>query len=160
MMSPVRYAMGIGLPLLAAGLGFLLTSAPANDGLEQRLAAWPKISEPVDYTNSVDRIIGELSGMYLFGRDLEDPLLAAAADAQNATTEDNRLIGVNLIAVASLDKTPTAILDDATGKIISVSVGETVAQHWTVQSINSDNIVVLRDDEFTTISLLTAIGGN
>ncbi|GAB5455983.1 MAG: hypothetical protein Hens2KO_22120 [Henriciella sp.] len=160
MISSVRYAIGVGLPVLAAGLGFLLTSAPAHDGLEQRLAAWPKTSVPADYSNSIDRIIGELSGMYLFGHGLDDPLLAAAADAQNGQIDDKRLTGVSLIAVASLDKTPTAILDDATGAITSVSVGETVAEYWTVQSIDSDTIVVLRDDEFTTISLESAISGN
>ena len=124
-MTPIlRYALAIGLPILSALVGFVFTTAPASDDFDQRLAAWPAISGPTDYSNSVDRFVGDLSAMHLFGQVAEQT--AASANNLETEPEDRGLDGYNLVANSGLDGTQAAILDDPNGMLITVREGDTV----------------------------------
>ena len=157
MTSPIRIVTALALPLLAAAIGYLLTSPPANSGLDQRLAAWPDISPPADYSNSVDRIIGEISNMYLFGR---DPAAIAASISQmddSGLPQNDELNRISLFAIITRDGQPAGVVEDSNLGVLSVGEGEQIADSWTVTSISKDHLVVTRDGEFRTLSLLSAI---
>ena len=159
-MTPtLRYLLAVGLPIVAALIGFVFTTPPASDEFDQRLAAWPEISGPADYSNSVDRFVSDLSAMYLFGQVAEQTSAAAvAADAEEPV--DPGLDGYNLVANPELNGTQAATLDDPNGMFITVREGDTVANGWTVTTIDRGMIVFEKDGEFRTLSRASALGSN
>lgn len=161
-MQSTRLLLAGFAPVGAALLGFLFTSAPANSGLADRLAAWPEIETPVDYSNSSERFISDIAGMYLFGRSAE--MLAEEANIEAAleaaAEEDRGLSGITLIAIAGLDNTPTAMIDDVDGLISSVTIGDELGQAWKVQAIGRDNLTAEKDGEFRTLHLPSVIAEN
>lgn len=157
MSRPLRIVASIALPVLAALLGFVLTNPPTKSGLGQRLAAWPDIVPPTDYSNSIDRIIGEISNMYLFGRDPSALPNASNSTDNLALQQEDGLDGVTLFAIIARDGQPAGVLADDELGVLSVVEGDRVANSWTVTSISKDTLVVSREGEFKTLSLLSAI---
>lgn len=148
------------LPLLAAAIGYVATSPPNNSGLGERLASWPNLASPADYTNSMERIISEVSSMYLFGRDpsgVEDP---TPVTGELDLPQDDGLGGLTLIAVFSRDGKPFGTLEDPDLGMLSVAEGDEVAGSWTVTSISTSDIVLTRDGEFRTLTRPSALEGN
>lgn len=156
-----RFIVAASAAGLMAIVGYALTNAPVNRGLADQLAAWPDIASPVDYSNSSERFISDLAGMYLFGRSPE-MLQEASAARTDGETEDSTpgLDGITLIAIAGLDEKATAIIDDESEAIISLRVGDLLAQAWIVQSISRDSMVVENDGEVRTLFLPSTIAEN
>jgi len=159
-MTPLlRYALAIGLPVLAALIGFAITSPPASDDFNERLAAWPEIDAPADYSNSVDRFVSDLSAMYLFGR-VEEQIAATAISAEIEEAPDRGLDGYAMVAHFGADDAPNASLTDPSGAFFSVREGDIVGEAWVVTSIDKDMIVLSKDGEFQTLVRTSAIDVN
>lgn len=160
MTKPLQMAGLAALPILAAVIGFAITSPPNSSGLGERLASWPDLAPPADYTNSVDRIISEVSSMHLFGRDpnVVEDITPEAGELE--ALQDDGLGDLTLIASFSRDGKPFGTLEDPSLGMFSVTEGDEVAESWTVTSISRSDMVLTRDGEFKTLTLPSALEGN
>lgn len=160
MTKPLQMLGLVALPILAGAIGFAITSPPNSSGLGERLASWPNLAPPADYTNSVDRIISEVSSMHLFGRDPNVVENTAPEAGELEALQDDGLSDLTFIAAFAGDGKQFGILEDPGLGMLRVTEGDQVAESWTVTSVSTSDIVLTRDGEFRTLTRPSALEGN
>lgn len=145
--------------LLRTGIGCLVTGALcvaagfSQSGIRaevdpfQASDAWSEVALPTDYSGSRKRIEFELAAMSLFG-----PARSALdADGEQAPAEPV----LRLIAIAQLDSTMFALLEETGGKMFRLKVGDRTAAGWTLKQIDKSQVVVARNAEELSLPLFS-----
>ena len=132
---------------LSVAAGFSQSGIRAEADPFQASDAWSEVTLPVDYSGSRDRIEFELAAMSLFG-----PARSALdADGEAAPAEP----AVRLVAIAQLDNTMFALLEETGGQMFRLKVGDSTPSGWTVRRIDKAEVQVARSNEQLALALFS-----
>lgn len=146
MLQVIRIALLCALTGGAAfALGYSRTDVPIEIAEDDFEAPWVDAAMPQDYSASRDRIEFELAALSLFG-----PAQSAAGNAGDDAAPPEIL---KLVAIANLDGTMFALVDEGKPVRQQLKRGQKTENGWTIEQISQTEVSVSRASERKALKL-------
>lgn len=129
----------------AFAVGFASTDVPIEIAENDLEAPWVDAPMPEDYSASKDRIEFELAALSLFG-----PAQSAAGNADTDAAPPEIL---RLVAIANLDGTMFALVDEGKPVRQQLKRGQKTENGWTIEEISQNEVAVSRASERKMLQL-------